>query len=262
MAIDYMIQYPCTPRAELGDEAILDLLKEQERAQIIINAYRASGDARPPSEMGFEFTRRGPDGEEGTQLIVVQDVLDRVEQLKAFAHHCAQCPANRLGKPYGCAGFIDYPVSAAGEMWLLRRLPSMAEPLLWLLLKQGVDHFAYDGQAIAALRAASDVYFEARSAPSRRLAEFDLNGDQVFEMIFNVGTIQPNHAGVLLLFFHAIPRELEADAIMRIGAADYRAYPFLLEPERTDDRTIDELKAFFNALYVAWALKVPLLVAP
>ncbi|MFQ3645704.1 MAG: hypothetical protein SNJ54_08635 [Anaerolineae bacterium] len=262
MAIDYLIQYPCTPRAELGDETILDLLKEQERAQMIIHAYRASGDNRPPSEMGFEFTRRTPEGEEGTQLIVVQDVLDRVEQLKALEHHCAQCPANRLGKPYGCAGFIEYPISAAGETWLLNRLPSLKEPLLWLLLKQGVDEFMYDGQDIAKLRAASDAYFEARPAPSRRLGEFDIDGNQAFEMIFNVGTIQPNHAGVLLLFFHAIPRDLEADAIIRIGEADYRAYPFLIEPERTDDATIDELKAFFNALYVAWALKVPLFVAP
>jgi hypothetical protein len=262
MAIDYLIQYPCVPRAELSDELILDLLKEQERAQMIIHAYRASGDPRPPSEMGFEFTRRGPEGEEGTQLIVVQDVLNRVEQLKPFEPHCAACPANRLGKPYGCVGFIEYPISEAAEVWLLNRLPSLSEPLLWLLLKQGVESFMYDGQTIAALRAASEAYFEARSAPKRRLAEFDIDGNQVFEMIFNVGAIQPNHAGVLLLFFHAIPRGIEADAIMRIGAADYRSFPFLMEPERTDDRTIDELKAFFNALYVAWALKVPLWVAP
>lgn len=262
MAIDYTIQYDCVPRRELGSDGILELLKEQERAQLIIRMYRDSADYRPPSEMGYEFTRTGPEGDEGTQLMVVQDVLDRVQQLDDLAHHCANCPANRLGKPYGCSGFIQYPLSAMGEAWLLNRLPGPENALLWLLLKQGIDNFMYDGQDMAVLRQLSDTYFEDRQTPARRLGEFDVNGNQVFEMTFTVGDITANHAGVLLLFYGAIRRDLEADAIMQIGQASYEDFPFLLEPERTDDRTVDELKSFLNALYVAWALKVSLHVVP
>lgn len=262
MAIDYTIEYDCVPRRELGSDGILELLKEQERAQLIIRMYRTNADHRPPAEMGYEFTRTGPDGDEGTQLIVVQDVLDRVRQLDELAHHCTHCPANRLGKPYGCSGFIQYPISGAGEAWLLNRLPGPADALLWLLLKQGIDNFMYDGQDMAVMRANSEAYFEDRKAPARRLGEFDVNGNQAFEMTFTVGDITPNHAGVLLLFYEAIERNLEADKIMQIGQADYRAYPFLLQPERTDDTTTDDLKSFLNALYVAWALQVSLHVVP
>lgn len=262
MAIDYAIQYDCVPRRDLGDEGILDLLKEQERAALIIQMYRQNGDNRPPSEMGYEFTRTLPDGTGETTTIVVQDVLDRVEQLTQLAPYCVGCPANRTGNPFGCTGFIQYPLSAQGEAWLLNQLPSPQNALLWLLLKQGIDNFSYDGQDIAVLRQANDVYFESRVAVNRRLGEFDINANQVFEMTFTVGDMTPNHAGVLLLFFNAIERTLEADAIMRIGQADPAQFPFRLAVERNDDATIDGLKDFLYALYLAWGLRVSLYVSP
>jgi hypothetical protein len=262
MAIDYAIQYPCVPRQELGDEQLLELLKEQERAELIIAMFRKNNDSRPPSEMGYEFTRTTPEGEEETQLIVVQDVLDRVEELVVRAHHCKGCPANRLGKPYGCASFVQYPISGEAEAWLLNNLPSPKEPLLWLLLKQGIDNFMYDGQDIALLRQKGTTYFEDRNAATRRLGEFDVNANQVFEMIFNVGNINPNHAGILLLFFNVIDRELQAHDIMSIGTADSARYPFLMDDSDLDDKTMRELRGFFHALYTAWKLRVTLHIAP
>ena len=262
MAIDYSIQYDCVPRRELGDETILELLKDQERAQMIIGMFRQNGDPRPPSEMGYEFTRTTPEGDEETELIVVQDVLDRVEELTVRAHYCRNCPANRRAQPYGCTGFIQYPISGAGEAWMLNQLPSPQNALVWLLLKQGIDNFMYDGQDIAELRRKGDTYFEDRKSVIRKLGEFDVNSNQLFEMTFTLGDINPNHAGVLLLFFNAIERELEADGIMSVGQATYEQFPFQITSEYTDDKTISELKSFLNALYVAWALKVNLHVMP
>lgn len=265
MAIDYMIEYPCVPRQALGNEDIIELLKEHDRAYQVIRMYRESGDNRPPSEMGFDFTRKSADGEEDTRTMVVQDVLDRVSELGKHVSHCKECPANRLKKAYGCVSFIQYPISGQAESWLLNQLPTPDEALLWLLLKQGVENFVYDGKEIAQLRQQSEALFSERVAQSRRLGEFDLTADQVFEMIFNVGSIQPNHAGILLLFFNAIPREIEANDIMRItpAPADVATrYPFLHRVGEHDDETLTEIKEFFHALYVAWVLDVPLYVAP
>jgi hypothetical protein len=263
MAIDFGIQYDCVPRRELGDEQILDLLKEQERAELIIQMFRQNNDPRPPSEMGFEFTRTTPEGEQETQLIVVQDALDRAEELKVRSHHCKACPANRIGKPFGCYGFIQYPLSGAAEAWLLEQLPGNREALLWLLLKQGIDNFMYDGQAIAVLRQKTETYFQDRKAAMRRLGEYDINANQVFEMIFGVGDISPNHAGILLLFFNVIERDIQADEVMSIGDADPVAFPYLMQVnERFDDQTIRELKGFFHALHTAWRLRVPLYISP
>lgn len=264
MAIDYVIDTNCIPKQTLTTEGIMERLKGKERAETIIRMYRQAGDQRPPSEMGYEFTRSTPAGQSETETIVVQDVLDLVDQLKPLEKHCTGCPANRTGSPFGCMGFVQYPISGAAEAWLLNQLPAPNEPLIWLLLKQGVDNFQYDGQTIAALRQQSDTYFEDRLAARRILGEFDLDANQVFEMIFAVGDISPNHAGILLLFFNAIERsEIQADEIMRIAPAapDLVAkYPFLHQIMPADDPTTRDLKHFFHALYLAWSLNVLLKV--
>ncbi|MEQ8672005.1 MAG: hypothetical protein RLP44_00540 [Aggregatilineales bacterium] len=261
MAIDYIIGYDCIPKQTLTPEGILERLKGEQRALKIIDLFRKNGDDRPPSQMGFEFTRNTPEGVEETQVIVVQELLDEAAELHPLEAHCLGCPANRTGERFGCMGFIEYPISRQAESWLLDRLPVPDEPLIWLLLKQGVQEFQYDGGTVKRLRADSDAYFEERMVLSRRLGEFSIDANQLFEMIFAVGNIQPNHAALLLLFMGAINRDLEADTIMHITPPPpdvNTRFPFILTDEDGDDKTILELKAFFRAMYMAWSLNVPL----
>lgn len=263
MAIDYIIDYACTPKQTLTTEGILERLKGKQRAETIIALFRKNGDNRPPSEMGFEFTRSTPDGTEETRVIVVQYLLDAAAELTPMEQHCHNCPANRTGKSFGCMGFIQYPISTKAETWLLNRLPVPDEPLIWLLLRQGIEEFQYDGASVRPLRQTSGTYFEEQKVISRRLGEFEVNADQVFEMIFAVGPVNPNHAALLLLFFRAIDRELEASQIMQIAPASpdtYQAHPFIIQAESGDDTTISEFKAFFRALHLAWGLHVPMLI--
>jgi len=261
MAIDYTIGYDCVPKQTLTAEGIMERLKGAERARAIIKLFRENGDDRPPSKMGFEFSRMTPEGEEENTVIVVQDLLDEAAELEPLAHHCTGCPANRTGTPFGCIGFIQYPISRDAERWMLNRLPVPDDTLVWLLLKQGVQEFKYDGASVKPLRAADDTYFEERMVFQRKLGEFSIDSNQLFEMIFAVGNIQPNHGALLLLFLHAITRELEADDLMHITPAPADAaekMPFLLSVEEDEDITIAELKDFLHALYIAWKLDVPL----
>lgn len=263
MAIDYIIDYDCIPKQTMTTQGILDRLKGIDRAETIIALYRREGDNRPPSEMGFEFTVSTPEGEQETKTIVVQDLLDAGEKLKELQGYCELCPANRTGKPYGCTGFVQYPISARGEAWLLNNLPVPDDALVWLLLKQGVEEFQYDGKLVENLRVSSDAYFELRGTASRRLGEFSINADQVFEMIFSVGNIAPNHASILLLFFNGISRDLEAPDIMALTPAQPDAetrHPFAIKVDEEDDQTLTELKEFLHALYIAWRLNVALIV--
>lgn len=259
MAIDYIIDYDCAPKQALTSEGIIERLKGEWRAQRIIALFRQNGDDRPPSEMGFEFTRSTPDGQEETQIVIVQNLLDAAAELKPFESACAGCPANRTGKPFGCVGSIDYPVSGAAEAWLLDRMPVPDDALVWLLLKQGVEEFKYDGASIEPLRAASDVYFEDSQPARRFLGEFELNANQVFEMMFSVGAINPNHAAILLLFTGAVPRELEAEDFRKLRPAPAdadRRFPLLLTDSDSDDESIRQFKAFLKSLYIAWRLDV------
>jgi hypothetical protein len=263
MAIDYLIDYTCVPKSTLGTDGILERLKGRERAESVIQLFRKNGDDRPPSQMGFEFTRSAPDGQEETRVIVVQELLDDADELMPLAHYCDGCPANVAGRPFGCMNRIDYPISQQGEIWLLNQLPTPDEPLVWLLLRQGIEEFGYDGSSVNALRGEEQPYFEEKGVLARLMGEFNMTTNQVFEMVFTLGHIQPSHAGVLLLFFNAIRRDLDADAVMGISQAPadaHQRYPFLLKPEETDGRTIRQLKAFFHALYAAWTLNVRLLL--
>ena len=271
MAIDYIIEYDCRPKRALSAGGILERIKERDRAQEVIEWFRAAGDTRPPDQMGFEYSHSTPGDKGDKQLIVVQDLLDHAAALDDHAHHCRDCPANRGRGAYGCIGFIQYPLTARAEAWLLDRLPVPDEPLVWLLLRQGIRKLGYDGASLQALRAADGeneegarAYFELPIAPQRRLGEVTVSGDQALEMIFGVGErIIPNHAGILLLFFHVIERDLEAAEIQAISsmAADARRdirFDLVAPPER--DARIDDFVEFFRALYTAWQLNVPLYV--
>lgn len=263
MAIDYVIDLNCVPKETFTSDGIMERLKGEERAQTIIALFRENGDDRPPSQMGFEFTRSTPEGDEETRVIVVQDLLDAAEELQPVTHHCVGCPANRAGRPFGCFGFIHYPISSRAEYWLLDQLPVPDEALTWLLLRKGIEEFQYDGSSVRPLREANDVYFEDRQPLVRRLGEFSIDANQLFEMIFAVGPIFPNHAALLLLFLHAINREMEADTIMNITPAVpdvEQHYPLIIQHERGDDDTLYELKEFIRSLYIAWKLNVSLLV--
>ena len=263
MAIDYIIDYACVPKQTLGTEGILERLKGRERAESVIQLFRRNGDQRPPSEMGFEMARTTAGGQEETRVVVVQELLDAADELAPLEGYCKGCPANAAGRPFGCMSRIDYPISRQGEIWLLKQLPTPDEPLLWLLLRQGIEAFGYDGGSVQALRGVESPFFEEQDRFARHMGEFTITTNQVFEMIFTLGHIQPSHAGVLLLFFNAIRRDLDADAIMRISQATedaYERYPFQLAPEDGDDRTVRQLKQFFYALYIAWSLNLPLLL--
>ncbi|HVU13063.1 MAG TPA: hypothetical protein VHD90_17415 [Phototrophicaceae bacterium] len=265
MAIDYIIDYDCVPKQTLTTEGILERLKARARAEEVIRLFRVNGDQRPPSQMGFEFTRSNREGEEENRVIVVQEMLDQAAELDPLEHYCVGCPANRKGEPFGCIDQIEYPISAAAERWLLDQLPGLEQPLIWLLLRQGIQELGYDGASVRPLRA-SEAYFEERRVAGRDMSEFVMTADQVFEMVFLLGTIQPAHAGVLLLFFNAIPRDLETAQIVQImnhalsTEEIAQQYPFQMRHLDSDDRTISELKTFFRALYRAWSLNLPLLL--
>ncbi len=263
MAIDYVVDYDCIPKQTLGTAGILERLKGQERADAIIALFRRNGDQRPPTEMGFEMVRTAADGSEETQIIVVQHLLDAAEELNPLMHHCVGCPANHAGRPFGCMGRVSYPLSGMGEAWLLNRLPEPIEPLVWLLLRQGIEEFGYDGRTARGLREGGRTIFEEERTIYRPLGEITVTSDQVFEMTFLLGNLQPNHIGVLLLFYGAIERDLEADTIMHIGTLplDERArFSFVIEPAADDDETTAELKAFLYGLYTAWQLNTALML--
>jgi hypothetical protein len=258
MGIDYIIHYDCAPKQALSVEGLVIRFKSRERAQAVIQFYRDQGDQRPPSEIGFEMVNRLPDGTEETDLIIVQDLLDLAAELVPWEPHCANCPASRAGLPFGCMGSINYPISALAER--------NDHPLPFILFQKAIHDLGYTGASVAPLRAQPGVFLEAPEALERNLSDaLMVNGDQVFEILFLSGPIQPAHGSLLLQFFGGISRDLDADVMMQLAAPPSSAWiseriPFLHTPGAADDPSITALKAFFRALHIAYRLQVPVLL--
>jgi hypothetical protein len=215
--------------------------------------------------MGFEMTRRLPDGSEDSEVIVVQDLLDAARELTAWEQHCSGCPANRAGVPFGCTGYINYPISAQAERWLLDQLPDNDHPLLFVLLQKAIRDMGYTGDAAAPLRGQEGIFLESHTPLERDFGNLCLTGNQVFELLFMSGPVKPAHGALLLQFFGGISPDLDADTMMKLAAPPSPAWvaehvPFLHAPGQADDSSIDALKKFFRAVYIAFRLGVPLLI--
>jgi len=265
VGIDYLIDYGCPPKHAFSLAELVARLKGKERAERIIRLYRDNGDWRPPSEMGFEFVRRAADGAEETEVVIVQNLLDAAAELEPWAEHCRACPANRFADAFGCMDAISYPITERAERWLLARLPEESHPLPYMLLQKAIREHGYKGEIARKLRAQQGVFFEAEEAPVRDLHALHVSGDQVFEMLFLAGHIQPAHGSLLLQFFGGISQDLDPDVIMQLAAPPSEAWieenvPFLLAAETGDPPDILAFKRFFEAMYWAFRLRVALLL--
>lgn len=263
MGVDTIIHYACVPKEQFSIEGIIARLKGRDRARAVIKYYREKGDERPIDEIGFEVSRQDAEGQSDTQTVIAADLIQAANELDDVAHYCKDCPANAHSRPFGCIGYLNYPISTQAEVWLLQQLPSPNDdPLLFLMLKKGIEEFGYSGDKPRELRNQVGVFFENPDTLGRQYPELTVTTDQIFEMMFLLGHIQPGHAAMLLLFFNAIPRtDLEAPDIMQLARADAAANteaelpPFNHQPAPDDDASITDIKAFFQALYTAYRLK-------
>lgn len=260
MSIDHVIDYPCTPKDTLTTPGLLARIKAGQRADSIIRLYRERGDNRPPAEMGFEMVRRAADGTEEVQVVIVQDLIDQSVALDSLKRHCAGCPANVSGKGFGCFNYVNYPISSKAEVWLLKRLPTPDEPLIFLLLQQTVQDLTADrvvADQLAGMRQRPGVYFESGEVLGRRYDETTITTNHLFQLLFLPESIQPAYAALLLLLLGVIPRQMDAESLMRLTPADPASpLPVLIRDEPADDESIHTIKHFLTAVHRAHSLNV------
>ena len=260
MGIDYVIDYECVPKQELTTLGIMERLKAKQRAQAVIKLYRDRGDNRPPKDMGFEMVRRTADGEEEVQVIVVQDMLDDAAPLEQLRQHCVGCPANVLDKPFGCFNTINYPISQLTEVWLMKRLPTPDEPLIFLLVQQAVQDIlpnAELAEQIASMREREGVFFQSTEMLGRHYDQATITTNHIFQLLFLPESINPAYGSLLMLLFGAIPRDMDAEHLMKLASSTLsEEVPFLIEDELGDDQTLADVKDFLRAVHRAHALRV------
>lgn len=262
MGVDYSIGYGCVPKENFTTEGIIQRLKAGERANSIIQFYRQNNDKRSVEHMGGEITLRTAGGESETRTVLVKDLLAERAELDLYAHHCEGCPANHLRKPFGCIGRLNYPISAQVELWMLYRLPGEDEPLPFLLLSKA-EEMGLTGTSASHYRQMENSIFQNPDTMGREYPEMKITTDQLFELLFLLGHIQPKRAVMILMYLGAIRRDMDAGELMAMTPAPPDAlekYPFQLEISIDDDVSTRDLKQFLHGLYTAWLLDRELLL--
>lgn len=266
MGIDYVVDLGCTPKRELSTRELVSLIKSHGQAETVLSLARERGHTPSPADLRFSVVVTKPTGTE-TREVTAQELLDSAGPLHDLAHHCAGCPAN-LEDPafpsgFGCYGHIPYPLSEETEAWLMALLPARLDCTAGEFLVRAVRDFGWDGSYAANLRGQGDVFFEGQE-PCRRDwgGELAMSSDQLFDMLFGVGDLQPAHAAMLTLFLGLVPHDIDVDSLSaafgepaRLRAL-FHACPIPAEPESGTGG----VHRFLGALRMAAALDVPLAI--
>ncbi len=268
MAIRYFIDLDCTPRRELGADGIMDRLMAAERASILREQFHET--APGVADTDIRFTERvltGDDGEEERQRSVA-DLLREAAPLANYQHHCESCPATFPGMPFGCAGAVGLPITAAGERWLLDQLGPEGSHAEALLL-QTKEAFGYGGNPLLANWRRAGI-LEGREPAVAECAGGLLTSEDLLEDLFLTGGLPPARGLGVLLLLGAIRAEdgRDRDALMealeRVAATqDKTGAPmitFALGRDPDDDPTIRDFKELLFALYRAFTLQATLAI--
>ena len=205
MGADLIVHHPCEAKQTLGDgdvaegtRRVLRLLKLRSRAETVMDMMPDT----PPDEVEFIVMVLTNDGPE-EQRVNAGALLKEAEALDPHASGCAGCPANVLGTPYGCCGFVRYPIPAATEAAFAERLEPPQHIGGHLFIKALID-FEYDGAPIARWR--ERELLEADGLATRALSEkLSVSSNVMLQPILAVGDeLGPTHCLLVLMWFGAL----------------------------------------------------------
>jgi hypothetical protein len=206
MGIDYIVDLGCPPKQALSVEKMVALIKGQSQIATIVELSRRDGDKRPAEELSFTRMVLRPEGPVEEE-ISVGALLKQVQQLEPHAHHCQECKANLLGKPFGCYGSISYPITVRAEEWLMSLLPQELNSAPGHLLRSAVTDFKYSGGMFLNMRP-QDMFFESRTPIKRKwgswFSGWTLTSDQLLQMLFGLGHLQPDHCKMICIILGLI----------------------------------------------------------
>jgi hypothetical protein len=273
MAVDWILNFSCPPKETLGagdflagTDCLLECLKARSRAE----AIAAIAQRRGESPIGKSITIRvaNADGQVTDREVSYDDLVREGQQLTVHEPACSGCPANVLGRPFGCVGVINYPIRRPAEEWLMSRLQPTSTFGGHLLLAM-IRDFGYTGQPLRRFRQAG--LFEAKQPATRTLDNGSVvSADQVFQAIFCISEpLDPGHCLCILFWLGCIRLDgavvqtpEQALTVNRLeGAGERAALTKLDVGEPAADQGIRAMQLLLRGLYASWLLDAPVWVS-
>ena len=245
MGLDYIVNLSCKPKLTFGRgdlaRGTADVLARQKaKNQADMLAQMAEEEGQDLGEIAITIA----DGRGGERNVSHAELVQQAAPLAEHASACEDCPANVIGRPYGCIGSVSYPIDDDGEKWLLGRVAGAGKEAQRLMFA-AIDDFGYDGEEIREHRA--EGIFENKRALTAKLGR-EVTTDQLFHAILSVGSeLAAFHCAMLLVWTGAVTIEDTKAEDLDLG-------------DMPDPLGALELFALFSAMGAAAACDVPLLV--
>jgi hypothetical protein len=259
MGIEYVIDFACTVKNALPPEKFMGLIKTRDQANAILTQVRNPANQKSPAETRIRRALSTPQGLT-QQEVSIQAMLNEAAELQPYEHYCEGCQANALNRPFGCYGYISYPIKVETEEWLMSRLPEKIESTAGNLLRSAIRDFRYDGSPLTNMR--KQGHFFEKSTPVKRkwgsfLSKWELTSDQLLQMMFCLGALHPSHTTMLMLFLGILPHNIEPQQIQNPASLG-TILPNAFASVDQGNLQIQEVIGFMKALKTAAMLEVKL----
>jgi hypothetical protein len=266
MAIDYVLDVRCPPKATLGEDAggkerLVELHRTRTIARAALELARRQGDQRPVEQLTLQMASStlASGASAVAPVTTVGALLAQCAELEPLAAHCRGCAASG-GVEFGCHRRISYPIAEEAEAWLMARLPPSLECTAGALLTRAIRELGWDGAGAGRMRAAG--FFESRAPYGVRWRRDDhtveVSSDQIFQMMFLVGDLEPSHCVMVALTLGVIPHDTELAALK--DPARRAALLAAADLPVQSDPGVEQIAAFLRALRDAARLDLKLRV--
>jgi len=215
VGVDYVQDRDCGVKRALGADRLVGLLKSRGQAEMLRQKLLEAGE--DPAGATIRRVVLYPSGpvEEEVDLAAL---MKAGETLAPFAPLCDGCTANFRERPFGCCGYLNYPISDPEERWLMARLPESLHSAGGIYLRSALRQLDIDGAPVARMR--QDLYFQRKEPVIREWDEsgdtLEVSSDQILQLVFYSGGLTPLHAALLCLFIGLIPHNIAAETMQRI----------------------------------------------
>ncbi|HHG85449.1 MAG TPA: hypothetical protein ENJ82_11945 [Bacteroidetes bacterium] len=270
MAIDYIINRACSVKETLGADGIVHLIKSRTRGRTLLRMLMDDGRSQEDAlSTTVEMQTSEADGEVSKRQMAVGQMLKEGALLDDYADQCKDCPVNLL-ESYGCYQSVNYPLSGKAERWLARLAESaVAAGLPDSILISFILDKEISGEHFGKLRQKlGEKYLELTTpleivVKKKLLKKITINTDQILDMFFAVGEMQPAHQQFLHFFSGGLRMQESLPNMEQLGK-DFQAgltvgedgediyWVYELKNDKHDDRSIRQVKAFLRALFAAW----------
>jgi len=258
MGLDIITQRDCEVKQKIPQDELLSLIKDRDRAEHVLKMMMDSGVSKEDA-LETEFTHRlqTPDGIKDIN-VKISSLFKRTEVLNELGDFCKGCVVSQ-NKPFGCIGYVSYPISAKCEKWLSdMAFEAYKKGKPFSLAIEFIIDQKISGKRIKKMRSQGNAFFERNKPVDIILSKGffskkKINSNQLLDITFLQGLMNTTHINYLLMMYGGIViDEIKPKDKSYVYNDEKKQYAYLdLTLPKDYDNSILEFYYYFQHLFIA-----------